>query len=225
MRYEIKGGNMPVIECYLDAGESMKCDAGAMTWMSENMHMDTNGGGLGKMLGRMFAGETLMQNTYTAKGGAGMIAFGSSMPGNIIAVEVGPGCDIIIQKSAYLASTMGVELSVHFQKKAGAGFFGGEGFIMERVSGKGMVFLEIDGSVVEHTLAPGERMVIDTGYLAMMDSTCSMDVVAVKGVKNALMGGEGFFNTVVTGPGKIALQTMPCNKLAEALMKFFPTKN
>lgn len=225
MRYEIVGGNMPAVECYLDAGESIKCDAGAMTWMSANMQMETGAGGLGKMLGRMFSGETLMQNTYTAKGSDGMIAFASSVPGNIIAMEVGPGADIIIQKSAFLACTSGVELSVHFQKKAGAGFFGGEGFIMERVSGKGIVFLEIDGSVVEHTLERGEQMVIDTGYLAMMEATCTMDVVTVKGVKNALLGGEGLFNTVVTGPGKIALQTMPTNKLADVILKFLPKKD
>ena len=224
MKYQIKGGNMPVVECSLASGEAMNCQAGAMVWMSDTMEMGTHGGGLGKMFGRMFSGESAFQNTYTARGD-GMIAFGSSFPGSIYAVELGAGADVVCQKRAYLASTPGVELSVFFQKKAGAGFFGGEGFIMQRLSGKGMAFLEIDGAAVEHTLAPGEKLVIDTGYLAMMDATCSIDVVGVKGLKNVAFGGEGLFNTVVTGPGRVVLQTMPANKLAEVIIPFIPKTN
>ncbi|MBR2732451.1 MAG: TIGR00266 family protein [Clostridia bacterium] len=213
MQYEIKGAPMPVVECVLEQGESIKCEGGSMSWMTANMKMQTNGGGIGKMFSKALSGEKLFQNTYTAEGGRGLIAFASTFPGNIIAVEIAPGKDLICQKSAYLASTTGVELSIFFHRKLGAGFFGGEGFIMQRLSGSGIAFLELDGSVETKMLQAGEQIIVDTGYLAMMDATCSMDIKSVGGVKNMLVGGEGLFNTVVTGPGKVVLQTMPASKL------------
>lgn len=222
MKYEIKGTPMPVVECTLDKGETMVCEGGSMSWMSANMKMETSGGGLGKLFSKAISGEKLFHNKYTAQGGKGVIAFASSFPGNIVAVEIKPGKEVICQKSAFLACTDGVEVSVHFQKKLGAGLFGGEGFVMQKLSGKGMAFLEIDGSAVEKELAAKEQIIIDTGYLAMMDKTCSMDVVTVKGVKNVLLGGEGAFNTVVTGPGKVVLQTMPACSVAGALIPFLP---
>jgi len=224
MRYEIKGGTLPVVEVYLENGESINCEGGAMSWMSDNLEMNTEGGGVGKMFSKMLSSERMFSNTYTAKGGEGFIAFASSFPGAIMAVEIGPGKEVICQKSAYLASTPGVELSIQFQKNVGAGFFGGEGFIMQKLSGTGIAFLEIDGSVVEHELAAGQRIVIDTGYLAMMDGTCTMSIESVKGIKNKLLGGEGFFNTVVTGPGKVALQTMPASAVAGVIAKYVPSK-
>ncbi len=217
---------MPVVTCELEAGESMITEKGSMSWMSPNLEMKTNaGGGFGKAMGRMFSGESIFQNVYTAKGGPGYIAFASSFPGAIRAIEVTPDKPIIAQKSAFLAATAGVELSVHFQKKLGAGFFGGEGFIMQKISGNGIAFLEIDGSAVEYDLAPGQQIVIDTGYLAMMEDTCKMDIQTVKGLKNKLLGGEGFFNTVVTGPGRIVLQTMPMTNFAGAVAACLPNKN
>lgn len=223
MRYEIKGGMMPVVEIILDAGESMVCERGSMVWMSPNMQMETRGGGVGKMIGRAFSGEAMFQNIYTAQGGPGMITFGSSFVGNIMAIELRPGQEIICQKSAFLASTAGVTLEIAFQKRASAGFFGGEGFIMQRIKGQGIVFLEIDGSAVDYMLAPGQQMVIDTGYLAMMDGTCTITAETVKGgAKNMLFGGEGFFNTVVTGPGRITLQTMPKSQLASEIAAMIP---
>ena len=223
MKYQIKGTPLPVVECTLSAGESIKCEGGAMSWMSANMEMSTSGGGLGKMFSKAISGEKLFQNTYTATGGEGFIAFASSFPGNIVAVEVGPGREIVCQKSAYLASTPGVELSVFFQKKFGAGLFGGEGFIMQKLSGTGLAFLEIDGSTETKTLARGEQLIVDTGYLALMDATCSIDVVSVKGVKNVLLGGEGLFNTVVTGPGNVTLQTMPAYQVAGSIQPYIVT--
>jgi uncharacterized protein (TIGR00266 family) len=225
MRYEIKGGMMPVVEIILEAGESINCEKGAMVWMSPNMQMQTSGGGVGKMFTRAISGESMFRNTYTAQGGPGLIAFGSSFVGNIMAVEIGPGKEIICQKSAYLASTPGINLEIAFQKKIAGGFFGGEGFIMQRITGQGIVFLEIDGSVVDYMLAPGQQMVIDTGYLAMMDATCSLNAETVKGgAMNMFFGGEGFFNTVVTGPGKITLQTMPKSQLAAEIASMIPSK-
>ena len=224
MKYQIYGEPMPVVICNVDPGESLICESGAMSWMSPNMQMDTVGGGAGKVLGRMFSGENAFQNQYTAQGGPGMIAFASSFPGSIRAVEITPEHPVICQKKAFLASTAGVELSVQFQKKLGAGFFGGEGFVMQRLSGNGIAFIEIDGSVMEYNLAPGQQMVLDTGYLAMMDASVQVDVQSVKGLKNKMLGGEGFFNTVVTGPGKITLQTMPLSGFVGAISGLLPKK-
>ena len=224
MEYEIKGTPLPVVICNLEANERMITERGSMSWMSTNMKMETSSnGGVGKALGRMFSGEALFQNNYTAIGGAGMIAFASSFPGSIVALEITPSQPMVVQKSAFLASEVGVELSVFFQKKLGAGFFGGEGFIMQKLSGTGTAFLEIDGHAVSYILAAGQSMVIDTGYLAAMDHTCSMEIKSVPGLKNMMFGGEGVFNTVITGPGKIILQTMPISNVAAGLRPFFPS--
>ncbi|MBR1409176.1 MAG: TIGR00266 family protein [Clostridia bacterium] len=225
MKYQIKGEPMPVVICELDGGESVICESGAMSWMTPNMEMQTSGGGLGKMFGRMLSGENAMQNHYTAKTGPGMIAFASSVPGSIRAYEITPSTPIICQKRAFLASSGGVELSVHFQKKISGGLFGGEGFVMQRVSGNGTVFLEIDGSTVEYDLEAGQQMVIDTGYLAMMDATVTMEIQQIKGFKNVVMGGEGLFNTVVTGPGRVLLQTMPVTNFAGIIAQLIPSKS
>lgn len=222
MRYEIKGTPLPVAICYLENGERMITEKGAMSWMSPNMVMETSGGGVGKMFGRMFSGESLFLNQYTANGN-GMIAFASSFPGSIIPFEIAPGREIIVQKSGFLAAQAGVELSVHFQHKPGAGFFGGEGFIMQKLSGNGIAFVEIDGAVIEYDLAPGQQMLLDTGYLAAMEPTCQMTIQQVAGLKNKLLGGEGFFNTLVTGPGKIWVQTMPIYNVAGCLRPFITT--
>ena len=223
MKYEIRGEPLPVVICTLENGETMISESGAMSWMSPNLKMETRGGGAGKMLGRMFSGESLFQNRYTAEGGQGMIAFASSFPGSIRAVQIDPAHPVVVQKSGFLASTAGVELSVFFQRKLGSGFFGGEGFIMQKLSGSGMAFIEIDGSAVEYNLAPGQQLIADTGYVAMMDASCQMDVQTVKGVKNVLFGGEGLFNTVVTGPGRVVLQTMPLTGFASTIASVLPT--
>ena len=197
-----------------------------MSWMSPNMKMETTtNGGLGKALGRMFSGESLFQNIYTAEGGEGMIAFASSFPGSIRAIEITPEQGIIVQKSAFLASEAGVNLSVHFQKKIGSGLFGGEGFIMQKLSGHGTAFIEIDGYIVEYELSSGQSIVIDSGYLAAMSESCKMEIQTVAGLKNKVFGGEGFFNTVVTGPGKVMLQTMPISAVAGTLRPYFPSGN
>ncbi len=224
MQYKIDGTPLPVVICTVEAGEQMITERGSMCWMSPNMKMETtSNGGLGKALGRMFAGEAIFQNRYTAQGGAGMIAFASSFPGEIRALTITPDRPVICQKSAFLASDAGVELSVHFQKKLGAGLFGGEGFIMQKLSGNGTAFVEIDGSTVEYNLNAGDQIIVDTGYLAMMDATCTMDIVTVPGVKNMLFGGEGVFNTVVRGPGRVVLQTMPVSSVAGAVRPFIAT--
>ena len=224
MKYEMIGEPMPVVVCHLADGEAMVTERGSMVWMSPNMEMSTNAGGsLGKAFGRVFAGEAMFQNIYTAQGGPGTISFASSFPGSIRAVEITPDRPVVVQKAGFLASETGVELSIFFQKKAGVGFFGGEGFIMQKLSGQGTAFVEIDGHAVEYDLADGQSIVVNTGNLAMCDATCSIDIQTVKGVKNVLFGGEGLFNTVVTGPGKVVLQTMPISSVAASLAPFFPS--
>ena len=208
---------MPVLICDVAPGEALITEGGAMSWMTPNMKMETSAGGLGKAFGRLFSGESIFMNHYTAQGGPGQIAFASSFPGSIRAIDVGEK-PMIVQKRAFLASEPTVELSVFFQKKLGAGLFGGEGFIMQKLTGKGIAFIEIDGNAVEYDLEAGQQMIVDTGYLAAMDATCSIDIQTVPGVKNMLLGGEGLFNTVVKGPGKIILQTMPINQLQSVIV-------
>jgi len=224
LRYEIEGGHLPVAICYPEAGQTICCEGGAMSWMSPNMHMETNsGGGFGKALGRLFAGESIFLNEYTPQGGNGMIAFASSFPGSIIPFDITPGNGIIVQKKGFLAMEKGMDISIHFQKRLGKGFFGGEGFIMQKISGTGTAFVEIDGHCKVYELGPGEKLILDTGYLAAMSESCSMDIQAISGVKNALFGGESFFNTVVTGPGKVYVQSMPISKVAAAIDPFITT--
>lgn len=224
MKYQIIGEPLPVAICTLEAGQSVITERGAMSWMTPNLKMETQGtGGLGKMFGRAFSGESMFQNRYTAENGTGQIAFASSFPGSIRAYEIAPGRELIVQKSGFLASDEGVTLSVFFQKKMGAGLFGGEGFIMQKLSGQGTALIEIDGYAVEYELAAGQSMIVDTGYLAAMSATCSMDITTNKGLKNMMFGGEGIFNTVVTGPGKIVLQTMPISAVAGSISPFIVT--
>ena len=221
IKYEIEGGSLPVVICYPEAGQTLCTESGAMSWMSPNMKMDTNtGGGLKKMLGRMFSGESLFLTEYTALGGSGMIAFASSFPGSIIPYQVTPGNGIIVQKRGFLAMEKGLELSVYFQKRLGKGLFGGEGFIMQRITGHGMIFLEIDAYCKECHVAAGQSIVVDTGYLAAMSESCTMDVEMISGAKNIFLGGEGLFHTRITGPGKVYIQSMPVINTAERLAPY-----
>ena len=224
MNYEIKGGAFPIVVCHLENEEQMITEKGSMVWMSPNMQMDTAGGGVGKMFSKAFSGESMFQNIYTAHG-AGLIAFGSSFPGKIMSLEITSDKEMIVQKSAFLASEAGVELSIHFNKKLGAGFFGGEGFIMQRLSGTGQAFVEIDGELVEYQLEAGQKIIVDTGNVAGFEVGVHMEIQQVHGLKNKLLGGEGLFNTVLTGPGKIWLQTMPISSVAASMRPFIPSGN
>jgi len=225
MQYEIIGGAFPVVECTLSAGQKMVTQGGGMAWMDPSITMETKGGGIGKVLGRMLSNESMFQNIYTSTRDGSKIAFGTGVPGSIMAIRVEPGHSVICQKSAFLASYGNVELSMHFNKKVGAGFFGGEGFIMQKVSGDGIVFIEIDGASKEFQLAQGQQLILNTGFLVTMEETCTMDIQAVSGVKNMLLGGEGIFNTVVTGPGRIIVQTMPIADFAKAIIPYIPRGN
>lgn len=226
MKYNIIGEPMPVVICDVEPGETLTTESGSMSWMSPNMQMQTTtNGGIGKAFGRIFTGEAMFQNKYTAAGGPGQIAFASSFPGSIRALEVDGANGYILQKGCFLAGTEGVTLSVHMQKKLGAGLFGGEGFIMQKLSGKGTAFVEVDGHAVEYNLAEGQSMVVGTGHLAYMSDTCSIEIKSTGSAKNAIFGGEGFFNTLVHGPGKVVLQSMPVYKLAHAVQPYIVTKS
>ena len=225
MKYEIKGGAFPIVVCYLNRGEKMITEKGSMVWQTTDFRMETSGGGLGKMFSKAFSGESMFQNIYTATGDNAMIAFGSSFPGKILPLEITGGREFILQKRAFLASTAGVDLSVHFSRKLGAGLFGGEGFIMQKLSGNGMAFAEIDGDLVEYDLAPGQELLVDTGNVAGFETSVNMEIRQVPGLKNKLLGGEGLFNTLLTGPGKVWLQTMPISSVANAIEEFLPIQS
>ena len=225
LKYEIEGGSLPVVICYPEAGQTLCTQSGAMSWMSPNMEMATNAGGFKKAFGRLFSGESIFLNEYTPQGGSGMIAFASTFPGSIIPYQVTPGHGIIVQKRGFLAMEKGLELSVYFQRKLSKGFFGGEGFIMQKVQGNGLVFLEIDGYCKEYELGVGESIIVDTGYLAAMTDTCTMDIQTVKGAKNIFLGGEGLFHTRNTGPGKVSIQSMPLLNTAQALSPYIQVQS
>ncbi len=223
MRYNIEGDSLPIVEVNLDPNETIVTQGGGMIWMSPNLKMETSSGGLGKAFSKMFSGESIFQNRYTAVGGPGFITLASSFPGSILKFDISPNAPMVVQKSGFLASSAGVELSIFFNKKFGAGLFGGEGFIMQKLSGQGIAFVEIDGYCKQYTLGSGQQLIVDTGNLAAMDATCSMSIQKVPGVKNMLLGGEGLFNTVVTGPGRVFLQSHPISTVAAAIRPFIAT--
>lgn len=218
MKYEIKGRDLPYVEITLNKGEKVVTESGYMCWMDEGFIMDTStNGGFAKGLGRLFTGNHFFQNNYTASADNLKISFASSMPGAIIAVSVSNGQSLIVQKKSFLAGYGNIEASVFFNKKISSGLFGGEGFILQKITGEGTVFIEVDGAYAEYTLEEGQKLIISSEHLVSMSETCQMDVQTVKGFKNIFLGGEGLFNTIVTGPGKVYVQSMPISKLAKAI--------
>ena len=224
MQYSIEGGSLPALIISLDPGEKLISEVGGRTWSKGDITTETSSnGGAGKALGRLLTGESLFMSNYTANGPA-EIAFTSSFPGRIVAMELGPGQSVIAQKKAFLCASYGVELAMHVNKDLKKGLFGGEGFLMQRITGPGIAFFEIDGYCKEYDLAPGEKVVCDTGVLALMEDTVTMDIQMVKGLKNQLLGGEGLIDTVLVGPGKVYLQTMTVAKLAGLISPYLPKK-
>lgn len=226
MQYQIIGSTMPAVEVTFDApGEAMYTQSGGMAWMSEEILMDSNmKGGFGKSIGRMFSGESLFMATYKAERAGSMIAFASTVAGEIFPADVETCGGLICQKGAFLCAQETVNLSVSFSKKLSAGLFGGEGFILQDISGKGMVFLEIDGNKVEKNLAPGEVIKVDTGNVVAFEKSVKYEIETIKGLKNIFMGGEGLFLTKLTGPGKVILQTQNFNEFAGRIIKMVPSK-
>ena len=225
MEYEIQGGAFPIVICTLQRGETMKNETGAMSFMTSEMKMETNtGGGLLKGLGRALSGDSIFLNFFTAQADNQKIGFSARTPGKIFPIKLDGTNTIIGQKNAFLAAEEGVDLDIYFRNKIGTGIFGGEGFVLQKFSGVGMAFIEIDGEVIERELAPGEQLLLDPGHLAAMDESVGFDIERVKGAKNILFG-EGLFFARLTGPGKVWIQTMPISKLAQAIIPFLPTPN
>ena len=220
MKYEIKNQPYTVLTLKMEQGEQIKCQSGAMAWMTPGIEMQTQTGGLGGMFKKALVGESLALNNYIANQ-AGELTLAKKVPGDIMMLDISK-TPIIAQKTAFLAATPNVNLDIYLQHRVGTGFFGGEGFIMQKLSGNGYAWLEIDGSVQERELAAGEKLIVDSGYVAAMEATCSMEIQTIKGFTNILLGGEGLFNTVVTGPGKVWLQTMPVTALAMNLYAYMP---
>ena len=225
MEYEIKGGAFPIVICTLKQGETMKNETGAMSFMTSGMTMETNtGGGLLKGLGRALSGDTLFLNFFTAQSDNEQIGFSACTPGKIMPIKLDGSNTIIGQKNAFLAAEDSVDIDIYFKNKLGTGIFGGEGFILQKFTGTGIVFLEVDGEVIEKDLQAGETLLVDPGHIAAMEETIEFDIERVKGAKNILFG-EGLFFSRVTGPGTVWIQTMPISKLAEALIPFMPSNN
>lgn len=225
MEYNIFGNDLPAVSVKLDRGESIYTQSGGMAWMDSEITMDTNmKGGLFKGIGRMFSGESLFMATYTSTKPGAEVVFASTFPGAIIDLDINRSREIIAQKDAFLCAEQGVDLSVEFTKKLSAGFFGGEGFILQRISGNGKVFLEIAGSVVERELAPGETIKVDTGNVVAFERDVRYEIEMVKGFKNIFFGGEGLFLTKLTGPGKVWLQTITMQNFASRILPFIPAQ-
>jgi uncharacterized protein (TIGR00266 family) len=221
--YRIDGTTLPVVTIELEPGEVIYSESGGMSWMSGNVEMKTHsGGGLGRMVKRAISGESLFITDFYVDRGQGTVAFASEFPGKIIPFDLKQGESIIVQKDAFMCAEKSVDMDMHFRKRLGTGFFGGEGFIMQRISGPGVAFIEVDGEVVEYDLQPGQQLKVDTGHLAAMEASVDFDVTMLKGFRNILLGGEGLFLASVRGPGKVWLQTMPMSKLAQKVAQFMP---
>jgi uncharacterized protein (TIGR00266 family) len=224
LKYQLIGTTLQAVTLELHPGQTVYSESGGMAWMSANVKMETTtAGGLGKMIGRMFTGESLFLVDYTCSGGQGIVAFASEFPGKIVPIDLAPGQEIIAQKDAFMCAEKSVNIAIHFRKRLGAGFFGGEGFIMQKFTGPGLVFTELDGEIVEYTLESDQTMMVDTGYVAMHEPTVDFDIEMVRGIKNIFFGGEGLFLARLRGPGRIWLQTMPMYNLARKIARYMPS--
>ncbi len=223
LKYKIEGTIMPVVTIQLEPGVTVYSESGGMSWMSGNVEMDTNtGGGLGRMFRRAVSGESLFITDYTLRSGSGIVAFASEFPGRIIDLHLKQGEQLIVQKDAFMCAEKTVDIDMHLRKRLGAGLFGGEGFILQKLTGPGDAFVELDGEIITYDLGPGQVLKVDTGHVAMFEPTVDFDVEMVRGFKNILMGGEGLFLGTLRGPGKVWLQTMPMMKLAQKVLQYLP---
>jgi len=222
--FRIAGSVQQTLLVDLAAGRTVYSDAGAMSWMSSTVVMNTQAqGGLGGMFKRAVSGATVFIVDFTAQGGAGHVAFSADFPGKIITFELGAGQDVIMHKHAFLCAEKTVSLDVFFTRRLGAGVFGGEGFVLQKLTGPGAVFAELDGDAIEYHLKPGEKMRIEPGHVAMFDSSVTFDVEMIKGFTNILMGGEGLFLATLTGPGRIWLHSLTPSKVAHRLAAYLPS--
>lgn len=226
MRYEIIGKTVPAVEFTLNRGESIYSQRGGMTWQTDGINMKTNArGGVMKSLGRMFTGESIFMNTYTANVDGAKVAFATTVPGDIVSVNVGENNGFTVQKSSFLCAEPGIDMSIAFTKKFSAGLFGGEGFVLQKAKGNGMLFLEVDGDPVERILASGEVLKVDTGNVVGFESTVSYEIETVKGLGNIFLGGEGLFLTKLVGPGRVIIQSQNFGDFAGKILGMMPKNN
>ena len=226
MNYKLIGQTVPLVEMTLNKGETVYTQSGGMAYQTEGITMKTNArGGVMKSIGRMFAGESMFMANYTAEKDGAVVAFASTVPGSVVPINIGdhPG-GLIMQKGAFLCAENGVNTSVTLTKKFGAGLFGGEGFILQKAEGSGLVFLEVDGDIIEKELAPGEILKVDTGNVVAFDSKVSYEIETVKGLGNIFLGGEGLFLTRLVGPGKVILQSQNFKDFAGRILGFMPSR-
>jgi uncharacterized protein (TIGR00266 family) len=228
--YQIMGTTLQAVIIQIEPGQTLYSETGGMAWMSGNVIMNTNtgggGGGLGGMLGgmvkRAVSGESLFIVDYTVTGGRGLVAFAAEFPGKIVPLNLTAGQSMICQRDSFMCAEKSVQLDIHFRRKLGAGLFGGEGFVLQRITGPGTAFVELDGEVVEYTLEPGQVLKVDTGHVAMFEPTVQFDVEMVRGFRNVLFGGEGLFLATLRGPGRVWLQTMPLFNVAKKIAEYLP---
>ncbi len=224
MEYKITGTVMQALEIILGPNEAVFTEAGGMAWMGGAVEMDTNTkGGLMKGLGRALAGESLFMTTYTCKGNRCLVVFTPEAPGKVLSLELAAGQSVIAQRDAFMCAQEGVSLEMLFRKRLGTGVFGGEGFILQKITGPGVAFLEIPGEVREYTLQQGQTLKIDPGHIAAFEPTVNYSIERVKGLKNIFFSGEGLFLATLTGPGKVWLQTMPVINLARKIARYIPS--
>ena len=223
MRYVIHGTTMQTVAIDLAPGEMVYSQTNCMAWMSDTMAMDTNtGGGFLAGLRRSFTGGSFFLTHFTAQSGPGHIAFAPRFPGSVVARTLAPGESLICRKETFLCAERGVQLELAWQRRLGAGFFGGEGFILQKVTGPGTVFLDLSGEVVERSLMPGERLLVHAGHVGIQEPSVGFDIQLVRGFRNILFGGEGLFLATLTGPGRVWLQSMPILNLAEEIGRYLP---
>ncbi len=225
MKYRITGTLLPTLEVWLDQGEAMYTESGGMAWMKGNIEMKTGTkGGLLAGLGRKLAGESLFMTTYISHQPESLVVFTPEAPGQILKFELAAGQSLICQKDAFMCAQASVKLEMHFRKRLGAGLFGGEGFILQKITGPGLAFLEIPGEVRAYELQAGETMKVDPGHIAVFEPSVTYDITMVKGLANVLFSGEGLFLATLSGPGKVWLQSMPLSNFAAKLARYLPTK-
>lgn len=223
LQYRIEGTTLPVVTVILTPGDRIFSSSGGMSWMTQAVEMETNtGGGLGKMFKRALSGESIFIVDYYVDKGQGEVAFAAEFPGKVVDLHLAEGQQMIVQKDAFMCAEKSVDLDMHFRKKLGAGLFGGEGFVLQKLTGAGAAFVNFDGEIVEKELAPGEMLRVDTGHVAMFEPSVDFDIQMMKGFKNILLGGEGLFLATLRGPGKVWLQTMPMSKLAQKVAQYMP---
>jgi uncharacterized protein (TIGR00266 family) len=223
LKYKIDGTTLQVVTVQLEPGVKVYSESGGMSWMSGNVEMDTNtGGGLGKLFRRALSGESLFITDYYVNSGSGLVAFASEFPGKVVDLHLAEGEQLIVQKDAFMCAEKSVDMDMHLRKRLGAGFFGGEGFILQKITGPGDAFVEFDGEIVTYDLQAGQVLKVDTGHVAMFQPSVDFDITMLRGFRNILLGGEGLFLATLRGPGRVWLQTMPMMKLAQKVLQYLP---